>query len=107
MLNQLLRICCQCRMVASPLCCAIVLMATTFLGFSADAVAQSNASTASAIEEVVVTARRREEQIQDVPISIIALSGSQLENRGVYDLNDLTKVSPGLGGCQASCRLNV
>jgi len=41
------------------------------------------------IGEVIVTARRREERQQDVPVAITALSGEQLEERGVTKLEDL------------------
>ena len=45
-------------------------------------------------EEVVVTARRREESAQSVPIPITALSGEQLETRNIRDITDLEKLSP-------------
>ena len=48
------------------------------------------------IDEVVVTARRREENIQDVPIPVTALSGSELDNRSAEDLRDLTRLTPNL-----------
>jgi iron complex outermembrane recepter protein len=46
--------------------------------------------------EVIVTAQRRAERLEDVPISVTALSGAQLEDRGVANTNDLTTVTPGL-----------
>ena len=48
---------------------------------------QANADEASqGIEEVVVTARRREETAQSVPISISALSSDYLEERGITEI---------------------
>ena len=41
------------------------------------------ATPARALEEVVVTARRREESLQDAPISITAFSAADLDVRGV------------------------
>jgi len=41
----------------------------------------SNAFAQQALEEVVVSAQKRTERIQDVPISITAISGQALENR--------------------------
>ncbi|AMN46176.1 hypothetical protein ACG33_03460 [Steroidobacter denitrificans] len=48
------------------------------------------------ITEVVVTAQRRAERLQDVPIAITVQSGEQLEKAGVTNLRDLTTVAPGL-----------
>jgi iron complex outermembrane receptor protein len=41
------------------------------------------------LEEIVVSARRRDENVQDVPISIVALSAESLELRGVQQLSDI------------------
>ncbi|MGK0224000.1 MAG: iron complex outermembrane receptor protein, partial [Limisphaerales bacterium] len=48
------------------------------------------------IEEVVVTARRREETAQTVPIPITAVTGDQLRNRGGFDMRDLERITPNL-----------
>jgi iron complex outermembrane receptor protein len=50
---------------------------------------QPAGANAGGLEEVVVSARRREENVQDVPISIVALSAESLELRGVQQLSDL------------------
>jgi len=55
----------------------------------------TDASTGSA-EEVIVTAQRREERLQDVPIAVTSVSGRQLESRGITSSSDLTFVAPGL-----------
>ncbi len=47
------------------------------------------------IEEVVVTATRREQSLQDVPIAITAVSGEQLQQQGVQDLTTFAAVSSG------------
>lgn len=49
---------------------------------------------AAAIEEVVVTATKREESMQSVPIAITAISADQLDRAGVKDLRDLGAVAP-------------
>ncbi|CAN7215543.1 TonB-dependent receptor [Phenylobacterium sp. LjRoot225] len=54
------------------------------------------ADDAVAVSDIVVTARRREERLQDVPLSVTALSGSMLEQRGVVSAIDLNTVSPNL-----------
>jgi iron complex outermembrane receptor protein len=48
------------------------------------------------IEEVVVTAQRREESLQDVPLSITAISGEQLREDDIRDITRLEQTVPGL-----------
>ncbi|HKY92860.1 MAG TPA: TonB-dependent receptor [Nevskiaceae bacterium] len=47
------------------------------------------------IQEIVVTAQRREESASDIPLAITAYSGEDLETLGVNDTRDLGKVVPG------------
>lgn len=46
--------------------------------------------------DIVVTARRRSESIQKVPISIIAVTGATLRNQGVQDLKQFSSFAPGV-----------
>ena len=46
------------------------------------------------LEEVTVTARKRAESVQDVPISITAFSAEAIEKAGIYDIRDVVKLSP-------------
>src|SRR5579864_6369832 len=46
------------------------------------------------ISEVVVTAQRRSESIQDVPITVQAITGDQLKQLNVVSFNDLLKYTP-------------
>lgn len=48
------------------------------------------------LDEVVVTAQKRAESVQDVPIVVTALSGALLRDNGVRDIKDLTVLTPGL-----------
>jgi iron complex outermembrane receptor protein len=48
------------------------------------------------LEEIVVTARRREERLQTAPYSVTAFSGSKLEQRNVTQLTDLALAVPNL-----------
>jgi iron complex outermembrane receptor protein len=52
------------------------------------------ASGERAIEEVIVTATKREESIQEVPIAVSAYSGHDLDQRGVVDMYGLQQISP-------------
>jgi iron complex outermembrane receptor protein len=48
------------------------------------------------VEEVVVTAEKRAEGLQNIPIAITALSGNTLEKANVKDVSDLVQVAPSL-----------
>ncbi len=48
------------------------------------------------LEEVVVTAQRREESLQDAPIAITALSDEQLELRGITDFGAVAAATPSM-----------
>lgn len=49
---------------------------------------------AAALEEVVVTAQKREQNLQEVPISITALGADDINNRGIVSLSSLNAVAP-------------
>ncbi len=63
------------------------------LGVAAPAFAQQKA-TDSGEGDIVVTARRREESLIDVPIAITAISGAQLERQGAIDITDIAASAP-------------
>ena len=48
------------------------------------------------LEEVVVTAQKREQNLQEVPISVTAFSGEQMDALGLSDFVDITQQVPGL-----------
>ena len=48
------------------------------------------------LEEVLVTARRREELLQETPVAVSAISGEMMLNAGFSDLTDLEKMAPSL-----------
>jgi iron complex outermembrane receptor protein len=51
---------------------------------------------ASPVEEITVTARRREESLKDVPIAVSAYTGEALDMRGATDITELQKDTPNL-----------
>lgn len=55
-----------------------------------------NPSQVGALEEIVVTAQKREENLQRVPVAIAAVSSIQLQAAGVESVQDLSSAVPGL-----------
>ena len=55
----------------------------------------AQATTSATVQELVVTAQKREENIQDVGMSIQAESGDRLNKLGIRDTSDLQKIVPG------------
>ena len=53
------------------------------------------AQDAAGLEEVFVTARKRDEGAQTVPVAMVALSADTLDQRNVRDIQDLNVVVPG------------
>lgn len=69
-------------------CSTVSATALTLLGVPAVALA------APALEEILVTAEKRVESLQDVPISIVAFNQDKLENLGISDIKDLAAQVP-------------
>jgi iron complex outermembrane recepter protein len=73
----------------------IFAFASVALTAAAPALAQDAGTGASEDEDaIIVTARRREETLMDVPIAITAFSGEALEARGALDITDVGNVTP-------------
>lgn len=74
-------------------CWLAAAIAVSVVPFAQETQAQTTEQARRMIDEVVVTATRREESIQEVPVAVTALSGMQLERAGVQDLRDLPTLS--------------
>src|SRR6202021_2444639 len=61
-----------------------------------DATTEEPAATGSALEEIVVTATRREESISRVPISITAINQDAIDQKGIKDFSDIVRFTPGV-----------
>ena len=66
------------------------------MGTAAGAAGDAETASSGALEEVVVTATRRSERLQDVPISVTAFSQEKLDSQGLRSIDDLTRLSPGV-----------
>jgi iron complex outermembrane receptor protein len=69
-------------------------IATPGLFVATPVIAQDAAEADNAGDEIIVTARRREESLQDVPVAVSAFSGEALEMRGALDLTDVGNITP-------------
>jgi len=69
-------------------------VAALSLGVAPQALAADTPSDGTQIEEVVVTAQRRAENIQDVPVSVQAVSAAQIQREGVKQTADLARITP-------------
>ena len=70
---------------------------TAGLGASSAAAQSTAQSTAqpAALDDVIVTAQRRDELLKDVPMAVQALSGEELVEAGFHDLRDIITLVPG------------
>ncbi|MGA1218049.1 MAG: hypothetical protein ACO3VD_08720, partial [Pseudomonadales bacterium] len=73
--------------------CGMLLGSALALGY-APVVQAEQAASSNAIEEVIVSAQRRQESIQDVPIAVSAFSGTMLEDRQIINTSDLQMNTP-------------
>ena len=86
-------------MKRNPSVAALVLMLTSFAQGSGAASATGAAEPDAAdqgLREIVVTATRREERLQDVPISVSAVSQEALDSKRLRNIDDLTRLSRGV-----------
>ena len=79
-------------------------VATAVGGFPAVVMAQDAPS--SMLEEIVVTATRRAESVQDIPINISAFSGGELERQRINNLREFARYVPGLTVVDQGSRSN-
>src|SRR5687768_13978766 len=72
-----------------------VVLAAAAIAAPTTVAAQTSGDTAQ-IEEVVVTARKREERLQDTPVAVTALSSEALAARGVDSVDQIAKFAPSI-----------
>ena len=66
----------------------------SLFGFNLNLSAQEESANNIAVEEIIVTARKRAESIQDVPVAVSALSVEQIETGNIQRVQDLEKLAP-------------
>ena len=76
----------------------LVLAASTFLS----PLAAAPAFAQEAVQDIVVTAQKREERLQEVPIAVTALSAAQIETRGLSNMASISALAPNLTAAPAT-----
>ncbi len=71
----------------------VATLALLMSGLAGSAFAQSEGA---ALEEIVVTARKVEERLQDVPLAITAFSAAEIQSAGIENLDDVANLTPGM-----------
>ena len=71
-------------------------------GFGVSAVAEEQADDSRPIEEVIVTASKREVSLQDSSLAISAFTGEQLDKRGIREFTDIASAIPGIDMSEAT-----
>lgn len=66
--------------------------------------AQAQEAPEGGLEEIVVTAQKREQNLQQVPVSVTALSAEAIANKGITQFENLAQVAPGLTITQGTQR---
>jgi outer membrane receptor protein involved in Fe transport len=81
----------------AKLLCGVSTAALVCLGApSAIAAAASAAQPGPvAVQEVIVTAQKREQRLQDVPVAVSVINAQQLQNLGGHSIKDITMLTPG------------
>ncbi|MBV8342756.1 MAG: TonB-dependent receptor plug domain-containing protein, partial [Gammaproteobacteria bacterium] len=73
-----------------------ILACVSGIPFALPAAAQQSRSDPTQLEEVVVTAQKRETTAQTTPVSLTAFSGADIQDRGFTDLSALVQSAPGV-----------
>ncbi len=89
---------------------SIIRLMAILIGFSGSMLPVSSFAQGKSnalLEEIVVTARKREENLQDTPIAVSAFTGEQLDFRGLSNIEKLDQFTPNLTLHKATTYSNV
>ena len=73
---------------------ALIPFTLTMTAMSQDAAVEDGSSDVRKLATVTVTAQKREQSAQDIPVAVSAISGDQFLDRGFTDATDLSKLAP-------------
>lgn len=81
---------------AGAACLTATAKLALIMGLSATVTAQDSEDGSTLFEEIVVTAQKREQSLQDVPISVSVFGGSAIEKQNIAELGDYFDLSPNI-----------
>lgn len=84
------------RKTLRALLCAATALAGGVLGGAVAALPALAQEEPSAVEEVIITARKKAESLQDTPVTVTAFSGEKLQEEGITDFQKLADATPGV-----------
>jgi outer membrane receptor protein involved in Fe transport len=85
--------------------CAVAVLAPT-AALAQEQQTRDRNDEVTQVEEIIVTATRRAERLQDVPLSITTLSQEELNQRGIVNYDGLATATPGVTLNRASANFN-
>ena len=88
------------RKALSPIAIAVV------AALAAAPAAHAQESGAGGLEEIIVTAQKREQKLQEVPIAVSVVSGNQVEAVGGFNVESLRQLVPSLNVRKTNTQLN-
>lgn len=84
------------RLLTALLGTSMLMAAGAAQAQTAPAQAEPTAQDSTRIDDIIVTANRREERLQDVPVSVSVVQGEQLERQNINSVENLTRAAPSL-----------
>ena len=94
------------RIIRTSMFAAAASVIALSIGIS-PAMAQSAEDETASNEDIIVSARKRDERLQDVPLSVTVLSGQQLEAAQITSVRDLSQIAPSLVALGSGSGSNV
>ena len=73
-----------------------IAVSTALFCVSPPCAAEGAAVNGEGLDEIVVTAQRREESLSNVPVSVAVFSQELMDQQGIRNIDDLTRLTPGL-----------
>ena len=73
---------------------------------AAIAAPEATAQERYGIEEVIVSARKRDENVQDIPQAVLSFSGKDIAKQGIHNLEDVARAVPALTVVGSGAALN-
>lgn len=73
---------------------AYILASTAAAALVSTAAVAQQASTSTALEEIVVTAQKREQSLQNVPVAVTAITSESIENSRIAKVEDIAHLAP-------------